>query len=286
VEPPTVHDSSDPELKMGGLDMSPGASNSSRNLKGVVELPTGDPSPALAGYQVMRDQIQSGLGVDKNRAGAGDNVERTAFEVDKVAQFGEIRTIDFVEKHESFGLSPFLYMQHAINRDTLKKYDFYNDYEGAADFMTAAKTDLPESVIFKVVGSKDLLGEERRQQGLLQVTQFWLQANPDLLKQQELAKEMYADVGVKDSERFLNISEEDQILIKRFEDKMQQLQAEAQQTVDELTKELSDLDLKDQKNELQIEKLQTNIAALNDLMKVQKAQSNLKLVEKQTKETA
>lgn len=88
---------------------------------------------------------------------------------------------------------------------------------------------------FEVVGSKGVLGEERRRQGSLEVTSFF--ASNELfagrLDQEEIMQDAYRDVGVKDPERYLNFNDKEDPRIAQItqqaEEAVQQLQGEIQQ---------------------------------------------------------
>ena len=68
-----------------------------------------DASAAFTGYQVLKQEVEKGTNADV-RAGVAPSTEQTRFEIQKIDQRSEIRTIDFVGILERHGLRPFLHM--------------------------------------------------------------------------------------------------------------------------------------------------------------------------------
>jgi TolA-binding protein len=242
TEPPIVYDGSDAYfVQSDGPVIAPGAKSPTKGTNNWAQVDIGDPSWAANGLEMAIRQIQEGTGVNAIRAGVMASDRQTATEVTKVSQAGEIRTVDFVDKLETQGLRPFLYMQHALNRKSLEGYPFYNDEMDAPDFLRMTKEDLPEFVHFEVVGSKGLLGEEERTQRTSMVTAF-ASGNPlfaPLLNPVALLKEMYQDAGNKNPERFLNLPQgEDPRIV--------QLQQQAQQAIQQLQARIQELESKQQ----------------------------------------
>ena len=249
VEPPIVYDGSDAYfVQTDGPQIAPGTKSPTKGMANFKIIDVGDPTWASAGMEAAIRQIQGGTGVDAVRAGAAAADRKTATEVMKVSQGGEIRTVDFVSKLEDQGLRPFLYMQHVLNRKHLDGYAFYNDEMNAPDFMRMNRADLPESITFEVVGSKGLLGEEERTQRTSMVTAF-ASGNPmfaPLLNPVVLLQEMYQDAGNKNPERFLQPQQQDPQLVA--------LKQQAQQAIQQLQERIQELESKQQ---LETAKLQT-----------------------------
>lgn len=272
TEPPVDYDANDPNYRMnGGPDISPGAKNATNMIGNYQPRDIGDPSTALAGVQWIIGQIEAGTKVDRIRSGVSASTEQTATEVMKQSQSAEVSTVDFVEQHEAHGLRPALYMMYDLNRIKLGTYPFYNQELDSPDFEIMNRSELPKNIHFEIVGSKGVLGEERRQQQTSQVTAFWMQANPQLLKQQELAKEMYRDAGNKNPEKFLNVGDEAQM----FQQQIQQIIQQAQQQIQALTAELTKYQFQDEEHsldmeqkELEKEQLQTKIAVLQGIIQL------------------
>lgn len=241
TEPPIVYDGSDAYfVQTDGPVIMPGAKSPTKGLANFKIIDVGDPTWAANGMEVAIRNIQGGTAVDSVRAGLGASDRKTATEVVKVSQGGEIRTVDFVSKLEDQGLRPFLYMQHVLNRKHLDGYAFYNDEMSAPDFMRMSRGDLPESVTFEVVGSKGLLGEEERTQRTSMVTSFASgnQLFAPLLNPVVLLQEMYQDAGNKNPERFLKQQEQNPELIA--------LQQQAQQAIQQLQAKIQELESKQQ----------------------------------------
>jgi hypothetical protein len=297
TEPPIIYDGNDPDfVRNGGPDIAPGAKTSTKTGANYSTIDIGDPSVAMAGLQFVISQIEAGTRVDRIRSGVSPSTEQTATEVVKQSQNAELSVVDFVDKHELHGLRPSLYMQLELNRRNLKRYPFYNQELDAPDFEIMVKSELPKSVNFEIVGSKGVLGEERRQAQTAQVTSFWMGANPGLLAQEELAKEMYRDAGNKSPEKFLNISEENMALKQQFQQVIEQLQAEAQQMqqqameeIQKLNEELQNQDIKigqltidrDQKDvekaekDVRIQSLMATVKNLQEQIRLAKAEQSL-----------
>jgi hypothetical protein len=245
VEPPCIYDGNDPDfVRNGGPEIAPGAKTSTKGTGNYQFMDVGDPSAALAGLQFIIGQIEAGTRVDRIRSGVSPATEQTATEVVKQSQNSEISVVDFVDSHETHGLRPALYMMYDLNRIKLGIYPFYNQELDAPDFERMTASQLPESVHFEIVGSKGVLGEERRQAQTSQVTSFWMQANPGLLKQQELAKEMFRDAGNKNPEKFLNIDDESVRMQQQMQAAIEQIQQEAAQQIESLNKQIQDLEVK------------------------------------------
>lgn len=279
ADPAIGYDGSDDELvRTGGPDTTPGSKQPMRSPSSIVEYKIGDPSAALSGLQFFMSELQKGTSVDSIRSGMSSSVEQTATEVERTRQGGQIRTVDFVDRHEAHGLRPFLYMQHELNKANPNfKYEFYNPEMDAPDF--EAIDVVPESVNFEVVGSKGLAEEERRQAQTLAVTQFAAQLIPDKLNVMEIVKTMYQDAGNKNPERFLTQSDEVEELKAQFQEQMQQMQEEAQQAIQdvseknaELETQLAELALNDEEHDIDMATAKNKIG-----------EANLKTVQAQTK---
>ena len=237
VEPPLIYDASDPDfVSNGGPAIFPGAKSGTRGSTAYEVIEAGDPAAALSGLDMILFQMQSGSGVDTPRTGASNAGDKTATEVRRAAQSGEIRTIDFVDKLENQGLKPFLYFQHELNKEHMQSYSFYNPEIGAPDFMRGTKRDLPKSVHFEIVGSKGVLGEEERTEKTAMVTSFLMgnEMTAGLVNTTEIAKQMLQDAGNKNPERFLNLDEGQGPQAQQLE----QVQREAQQVIQQLQGEL------------------------------------------------
>jgi hypothetical protein len=219
----------------------------------------------------MMAELQKGTSVDSIRSGMSSSVEQTATEVERTRQGGQIRTVDFVDKHELHGLRPFLYIQYEYNKREVKNYQFYNPELDAPDFERADKKFAPKNVHFDVVGSKGLIEEQQRQQQTLAWTQFLLSSplTADLVNITEIAKEGYLDAGHKDPERFLNLTDERdaQQQVLQLSQENQQLQ----QGVQELQQALQQAESKQQERMADMEmKEQVELAkAQNDELKIQ-----------------
>lgn len=286
VEPPIIYSSQDPEFAMnGGPTIAPGAKNGTKGKAEWKTFDAGDPAAALQGLQFITTEIQAGTGVDNRRSGQADTSRQTAFEVAKLEQSGERRAVDFVDKLEMHGLRPFLVMQHELNKRHLRSYAFYNPSPDSPDFERAGPDDLPQNVNFEIVGSRAVLGEERRQQQLIQGAQIISQIEPLAQAQnwEAIGLQIWEDMGVKDPSKFMTPNADTEILrqqaeqvISQLEEQMQQFQSELQRR--EFDEQEHDLDmaqeqLQTEQRDLRIEQLQTTINALREAMKIQQKQS-------------
>lgn len=247
VDPPIVYNGNDPAfVRDGGPRIFPGAKTASKGSGDVKVIETGDPAAALAGFKESMNIIQQGLGVDAVRSGTTAPSGRTAFEINKVSQSAEVRTLDFIDKLEP-GLETYLYMQHDLNRKYLKQISYYNDDLDTPDYLIVGKKDLPQFAKFTVVGSKSTLGEDQRVSRTSQVTSFLL-GNPvtaELVNIDEVAKIMYQDAGIQNPERLLNTQQSMDPKLKKIMDatkqKMQETQQMAQQAVQQAGEQIKKL---------------------------------------------
>lgn len=241
-EPPLIYDGNDPTfVQNGGPTIAPGWKGAVRSMANYKVLSdVGDPATALEGYIVISNQIKSGTAADF-AGGQVDKTNKTAQEVRAQSQRSEVRIVDFVDKLE-FGLKSFLYMQHELNKLYMQPYQFYNPEMDSPDLMGASKEEIPPVVLFDVVGSKSILGEEERAQKMMIVTSA-MSTDPGfapLLNRVELAKQLFQDAGVKNPEYLLNIPSDEmqaleQQIAKQYEEAIQELERK----VFELEKDLA-----------------------------------------------
>jgi hypothetical protein len=250
--PPVVYDGNDPYMvQNGGVNMWPGAQTPSKGSNKFQEVKVGDPKAALMGLQFGLQKIEEGTGVNAIRAGASDSDRKTATEVRDTQQGAELRTADFVGKLEAGGLRPFLYMQHELNLRYMTSYSFYCAEKELPDFMVVKKKDLPKVVHFEVVGSKGVLGEERRTQQMTQVT-AWALGNPitaPLVNAPKVLIDMYEDAGVKGAEMYVNtkgpqIPPQVQAQLQQAQQVIQELQQKLQEAQQNMQAKMAEVQLK------------------------------------------
>lgn len=240
IEPPIEYDGNDPDyVQNDGPVIAPGAKTPTKSMgKGMTVIDIGDPSYALKAAEVGLRNMQEGTGVSALRSGTANSDRQTAFEVNKVAQGAEVRTIEFVDQL-SPGLRSFLHMQHELNRMHMTEYEFYNDEMHTPDVIRAKKSDIQANACFEVVGSRGLLGEEQRTQKTTQVTAFASQ-NPlfaNLLKPDQVLLDMYRDAGKKNPEEWVKAAEQNNPQDAAKDAQMQQMGQMLQQLQGELQKE-------------------------------------------------
>ncbi len=270
TEKPLEYDANDPQYAMnGGPDIAPGSRSGTKYGGKTNLLEVGEPEYALKGLEWVNQCMQEGLGISAPRSGAPTSDRATAYEVSKVAQGGEVRTVEFIRQIVPC-LRTWLYMQHALNEKHLDKYSFYNDELNTQDFVRIKRSDLPDAVHFDVVGAKGLLGEEQRINRTTAVTGF-AAGSPifaPLLKPAELLLEMYRDAGQKSPERFVNAGDGESPPDPRL--------MEAQQMIQELQQEL----MKEKQNtEVKMGELQLKAKAQEEetAMKLKELQAEIEL---------
>lgn len=236
VEPPLEYDGNDPDyVANDGPTIAPGAKTPTKSMgKGMQVLKIGASGPALEGLQVFLRQMQEGTGVSALRSGTTNSDRQTAFEVNKVAQGAEVRTVEFVSQLEP-NFRTFLYMQHELNRLYMEDYEFMNDEMHTPDVMTVKKASIQGNCHFDVVGTRGLLGEEQRTQRTTQVTAF-ASDNPlfaPLLKPAQVLLDMYRDAGKKNPEEWVKAEGGPTPQDAMMQQKMQELQQMLQQCIEE-----------------------------------------------------
>jgi hypothetical protein len=236
VNPPVEYDGNDPDyVASGGPDLSPGSKNPTKSMgKGFKSLEIGQPDAALTALQFGFRQLQEGLGVSSLRQGSNSSDRQTATEAKLMEAGSEVRTIDFIGKLERQGARPYVYMQHALNRKKLSEYEVYSNEMNTPDVVRFTKKDIDYCAHFDVVGAKGILGEQKRQEQVSNVTVF-ASGNPlfaSLLKPDRILIGMYRDAGKKNPEEWVKTQNEGpQIppeLMARMQE-MQQVMAQMQQ---------------------------------------------------------
>jgi hypothetical protein len=261
VEPPIEYDGNDPDyVANDGPSIAPGAKTPTKSMgKGMQILDIGEPSFALQALQMGLRHMQEGTGVSALRSGSTNSDRQTAFEVNKVAQGAEIRTIEFIDV-VSPALRAFLYMQHELNRLYLDDYEFYNDELHTPDVVRAKKSDIQANACFEIVGAKGMLGEEQRTERTTQVTAFASQ-NPLFageLKPKEILMKMYSDAGNKNPEDFVKTDTNQTPQDAAKDAQMQQMGQIIQELQKELEKAQSGIEVKMKELDLRAREAQAN----------------------------
>lgn len=297
TEKPLEYDSNDPQYALnGGPVVAPGSRNGTKYGGKTNLLEVGEPEYALKGIEFVLRSMQEGLGVSSQRSGVQGSDRATAYEISKVEQGGEVRTVEFIRQLVPC-VRTWLYMQHALNKKHLKKYSFYNDELNTRDFVRIKQDDLPEAVHFDVVGAKGLLGEEQRINRTTAVTSFAAQSPlfAPLLKPAELLLEMYRDAGQKSPERFVNAGENGEPppdpRLMQMEQMLQELQQKLQEEQAKTQVKMAELQLKAKGQEtdfaLRVKELQAELAMkqqemINDFkIKLMEVQQEMRLKEKE-----
>jgi hypothetical protein len=233
TKPPVEYDGNDPDyVANGGPSLEPGTKSATKSMgKGMKALEIGDPNAALSGMQFGIRQLQEGLGVSSLRQGSDSSDRQTATEAKIMEQGSEVRTIDFIGNIEGQALRPFLYMQHALNRQNLKEYVFYSNELNTPDIVRFTRDMLDKDIHFDVVGAKGILGEKERQQQVSNVTVF-ASGSPlfaPLLKPNRILIDMYKDAGKKNPEEWVQTQEEGPQIPPEVQAQMQQMQQAMQE---------------------------------------------------------
>jgi hypothetical protein len=264
VEPPVEYDGNDPDYVMNdGPVLSPGAKTPTRSMgKGFTALDIGDPRFALDAYTLTIRQMQEGLGVSALRAGVRESDRETATSANLANQGAEVRTMEFISELEPQALVPFLYMQHELNRMKMGEYTFYNDEMHTPDFMRVSKKDIQENAHFEVVGSRGVLGEEKRERKFAETTAF-LSGNPlfaPKLKVTDIMLKMYRDSGEKSPESLVMTDDGKPQIPPQVQQAMQQLQQQNQQLTQMVQQLKSGHDIKAGELQLKAKKLEVDSA--------------------------
>jgi hypothetical protein len=274
TSPPGTYDGNDAYLvRQGGPTIAPGYMSPSKGSNKVTFMTVGDPKAALSGVQFGLQKIEEGTAVNAIRSGASDSDRKTATEVTNTQQSGEVRTVDFVAKIEPSGLKRFLYMQHEFNLKYMKDYSFYCPEKDLPDFISLKKQDLPQIVHFEIVGSKGVLGEQRRSQQMTAVTAFASQ-NPlfaPLLNAPQILIDMYEDAGVKGAELYVNTQKPQ--IPPQVQAQMQQMQQQLQEMGQELQKAKSGEAAAMAKIDIQRREAEANFALERARLETEKAQA-------------
>lgn len=274
TRPPGTYDGNDAYLvRQGGPNLAPGSMTPSKGSNKVTFMQVGDPKAALQGVQFGLQKIEEGTAVNAIRSGASDADRKTATEVTNTQQSGEVRTVDFVSKIEPSGLRRFLYMQHEFNLKYMKDYSFYCPEKELPDFISLKKKDLPQTVHFEIVGSKGVLGEQRRAQQMTAVTAF-ASGNPlfaPLLNAPQILIDMYEDAGVKGAETYVNTQQPQ--IPPQVQQQMQQMQQQLQEMGQELQKAKSGEAAAMAKIDIQKREAEANFAIERAGLEIEKAQA-------------
>ena len=243
ARPPIVYDGNDPDFVVnGGPVISPGAKTSSKGSSNYKEMKIGDPKVALDGVQFMQNSMKESLG----RPGIEVGSRATKAEVDTKQADSEAGLFGFAAKMDD-ALRTFLYMQHAMNLAKKDfKFTYYNPEMDSPDFLRVTRKDLPETVHFEVVGTKGILGENKRHQAFLG-TVSWAAQHPLFapeLETQEILKQLFMDSGTKGPERFMKQSDGIPAQVKQ---QIQQMQQMMQKLQGELNEEKSQSAIKEKK---------------------------------------
>jgi len=277
VEPPIEYDSLDNNLRGDGPMIYPGAKIPSRGGTNLKALDVGEPAIGLAALQWAKQQMQEGTTVDAVRKGVSPGTEQTATEIVRTEQRAEVREVEFASVLEDHLLLPLLNMQHEINKREMTSYEFYNDEPHTPDHMRLSRKDLPKTIIFEVVGSRSILGEQERTNRFAQVVA--LAGQNEFLAGQtdwtEVARQMWDDSKQKDPERFVRDSEEENA-------QLQQLQAQFQQQAQAMQQEIQRIQQEGQQLQAQLQKAQTDGQKLQILVQQNKLEKEQLQLEKAT----
>jgi hypothetical protein len=160
-------------------------------------------------------------------------------------------------------------MQHEYNKKKLSDYPFYCNEPNLPTFLRASKKHLNElikNVAFEIVGSVGVLGEERRKEGLLIVTQQIqnTERGAQMMGDAGLAevfKDMYADVGIKDPERYLPHApdvDEDGTVEKVSVAQVEAIEKELNTALQEMQQAMAELQRENFKLNEQLERMKTD----------------------------
>lgn len=237
IDPPGFYDSYDSQLVAdGGPKTYPGAMTGLKGGSAAVKfMDIGDPTPIFNCAQILLSDIKEGTSVDSSRAGVSTSGDVTATEVRNNSARGEVRTVDFLGVLDRQGLQPFLHMQHDYNKLHLENYPFFNNQLDTPDFLRMSKGQIPDNIIFEVVGSKQVLGDEQRAQKFIASVQLASQIQPvaEMTDWKEVTQEIWNFSGEKDAERFIRNDDANKIdpaQIAEMQQAMQEMQVALQES--------------------------------------------------------
>lgn len=269
TEPPIEYDGNDPDYVMnGGPTIAPGAKTPTKSIgQGMKQLQIGEGKTALEAIALLFQQHREGLGISSQRSGVSGSDRQTATEINTAAMGAEVRTMEFISQLEPQALMPFLYMQHELNRMKMDQYTFYNDEMHTPDFIRATRQDIQANAHFEIVGSRGVLGEERRATKTAQVTAFF--AGSPLfapkLNTTEIMLEMYRDAGKKNPEEWVKEPQKQadpqaMIEIQKRDQAIAEMQKQLADTTAQLQQAKSGLQIKMQELDLKRRESQAEIA--------------------------
>lgn len=212
ARPPAAWDESDGSMvASGGPQFFPGSRFKSDDPQNSVRRfrnwSVGELQAALF---LALQQYEDLTGVTAPRRGAAAKSHTTAFAAEVESVRGLVRTDDYVQSKEKSVLEPLLQMEYAIIKRTMKRQPVLVNSGGIEGFANLSKEDLPDEVIFDVMGSSGPLTERQKQDkqfaALNAAAQFdgvrMQQGLPPIFKSEEAIKEILQD-AFTNTERFI-----------------------------------------------------------------------------------
>lgn len=285
TEPPIEYDGNDPDyVTSGGPTIAPGAKSATKSIgNGFKQLQIGEGKTALEAISLLYQQHREGLGISSQRSGVQSSDRQTATEINAAAQGAEVRTMEFISQLEPQGLLPFLYMQHEYNRAKMTEYTFYNDEMHTPDFIRARRNDIQANAHFEIVGSRGVLGEERRANKVANVTTFFASSPlfADKLNTQDIMLEMYRDAGKKNPEEWVNNARKSPAQDPQVQAEIQKRDMALKETQDtiaalqqELAKNKSSMAIKMQELDLERQKAKADLMMRQAELSLEKAKAH------------
>ncbi len=208
AEPPISWDPNDSRLTgTGGPQIYPGAVWASDSPDAIKVQKIGDLGDLLQTYLALLSQYEDLTGVNAPRRGAQAKSHTTAFAAGIESEKGLIRTADYVKSSELGPVTDILGLEYQIARKTINGSVFVPELN---TFVKVTTADLPENVVFEVLGSSGPASIQEQNQNMLaafqtaaQLSGPSIQMGGQTLNFGEAIKEILKNAGLPNPDRFV-----------------------------------------------------------------------------------
>lgn len=208
AEPPVSWDPNDSRLTgSNGPEIFPGALWPSDSPDAIKIHNIGDIAELLQTYVALLSQYEDLTGVNAPRRGAQAKSHTTAFAAGIESEKGLIRTADYVKSSELGTIADILNMEYKIARQTISGSIYVPEMN---TFVKIEKADLPEEVVFEVLGSSGPASIQEQNQNMVnafnlaaQLSGPSIQMGGQTLNFGEAMKEILKNAGIQNPDRFV-----------------------------------------------------------------------------------
>lgn len=208
AEPPISWDPDDSRLTgTGGPAIFPSAQWPYGGVDPIQVHKIGDLAELLQTYIALLQQYEDLTGVNAPRRGAQAKSHTTAFAAGIESEKGLIRTADFVRSQELGPITDILGLEYRIARETIKGTVFVKELNR---FVKIEKADLPENVVFEILGSAGPASVQEQNQNMVVAFQLAaqlsgpsIQLGGETLNFGAAMKEILKNAGISNPERFV-----------------------------------------------------------------------------------